>query len=294
MANLSQHAGGGLPSSTIPGTLNPNIQALLDSLVVYWPGNHDPDEKAWFRNRGWVAPDGNVGTTTHYNYMGGTATFDSTNYFYWDDIDELAWDGTQPFSAVCDLYQPTSANHPLFGMGANTGHTGNGWLVMRNLTTDLYLQVNAASGYPTDELQCSAGGGSANTWHTWGVSYDGSKDETGVTFWRDGGSQTRVSGANSLVGDASPATNRFYIGSDSGGTNLNSQMGSIYIFDRELTTSEMSWMTNGILRPYVEYLRADTAFSLGLDTIGDATASDIGAGKTAWVDGVQITGTNSA
>jgi hypothetical protein len=265
MANLSQHAGGGLPSSVLPDNLNPDVRALLDSLIVYWPGNYDIDNKAWFRNRGWVAPDNVTGTLTHTNYMGGTTTFNGTNYIYWENIDELGWDGSQPFSAVCDLYQSTSANEPLFGIGANTGHNQNGWLVMRNLNTDLYFQVNAAVGYPNDQLQCYGAGGTASTWHTWAVSYDGSKDDSGATFYRDGASQATVTGANTLTGDASPATNRFYIGSDSGGSNLNAQIGSIFIFDRELTTNEMSWMTNGILRPYVEYLRADTKFNLGID-----------------------------
>jgi hypothetical protein len=291
MANLSQHAGGGLPSQLLPNDLNPNIRALLDSLIVYWPGNHDPDNKAWFRNRGWVAPDNVTGTLVHYNYMGGTTTFNGTNYIYWDNIDELGWDGSQPFSAVCDLYQSTSANDPLFGVGANTGHSQNGWLVMRNLNTDVYLSVNAAVGYANDQLQCYASGGTASTWQTWAVSYDGSKDDSGVTFFRDGASQATVSGANTLTGDASPATNRFYIGSDSGGSNLNAQIGSIYIFDRELTTNEMSWMTNGILRPYVEYLRADTKFNLGLDTTATAVAATIRSGETAWVGGEKLIGT---
>jgi hypothetical protein len=75
MANLSQHAGGGLPSQLLPNDLNPHVRALLDGLIVYWPGNHDPANKAWFRNRGWVAPDNVTGTLVHYNYMGGTTTF---------------------------------------------------------------------------------------------------------------------------------------------------------------------------------------------------------------------------
>ena len=156
---------------------------------------------------------------------------------------------------ACSLNQSVSANDPLIAMGAATDHNTNGWVVMRNLTSDFYLQINAAAGYPTDELQVYATGGSSSTWHNWAVSYDGSKAASGVTFYRDQASSATTVGADNLSGDASPAANRLYVAGDIGGATLNGKIGQIMVFNRELTSSEMGWVTGNIMLPAVSMAR---------------------------------------
>lgn len=289
MTTLSSHAGGSSPALVIQG-FNDNIGALLDSVVFFWAGNKD--NNAYIRGRGLVAGTVNSAPIDG-DYIGGDRAFDGIDdYIYWDPVPEVAFDGSQPFSVTLNGNFSVSANEPLVAMGADCTHAGIGWLLMRNLTTDFYLQITAAPGYATDQLQCYAASAfTGGQFSSAGVSYNGGKDQSDVLFSSNGLTKSVSPGANTLVGNATPGSNRLYIAYDSAGIILEGRVNQVIIFDRDLSQTELNRVTSHMLLPYLEVIKASCEYNLGFSSPGDAVAADIAIGKIAWVNGQRIVGT---
>jgi hypothetical protein len=84
------------------------------------------------------------------------------------------------------------------------------------------------------------------------VTYDGSKDESGIRLYLDGVLQSHTALENSLTGDIT-TTKNFTIGSANASFYYNGQMMNVSYFNSELTSGNAStFYNNGVPRPATE------------------------------------------
>jgi hypothetical protein len=152
----------------------------------------------------------------------------------------------------------------------------------------VYLQLNAASGYPTDELQVNAviPVQDGVTREHIVITYAGDKMAGNVKFYHNGSLLSTVVGADNLVSAINDSSAEFLIGGCTE-SHCACDLDEIGIFNDELVQDEVNFLyaagqgaTLHIVPP------------LGLQIDGDATPDYIATNKVAWINGYRVVGTN--
>jgi hypothetical protein len=263
-------------------------QALQDGCLFYCDADDNTIDKLGNFSQG-VPTD--VTYDAQINNNGFVFDGVSSRVTFDDTANILDNDGTAPMSWSFWIDRANNSNESYLSRGGNTSHTGIGWTIMTNGGDQLYFQMNATSGYPTDELQCFAyttAHASAGREHVV-ITYDGSKDETGVKFYVNGSLKTTNAGANNLSGnDPSNDGADFVIGGCST-TDFEGDLDEISIYDFELTQDHVDYLYGNALGSNLK--QPDI---LGLPTVATAVASQIPVGVTAWANGLELVGTGQA
>lgn len=169
------------------------------------------------------------------SFNGSTSLINYGNVF---DIDN-----TKPLSV--EFWALTSAAGNLFIVGkiGNLSHTSQGWTVM-HAGGGIYLQINAGASSGANELQCSVAAATVlfndGNWHHWTITYDGSRNTSGVQFYKDGFNLGAVSTDFNTLAGSSTSSNNFQIGACSGGASpFNGSLWRVRIWNRVLTQQEI-------------------------------------------------------
>lgn len=158
---------------------------------------------------------------------------------YVDLGNNLDFDGSTPFSISCWVYFDSSTDQSMFAKFTVT----QGYQLIRRSTRDVRFALyalNVGGGYISVRTTSTI---NSLNWHNVIVTYDGSKDSSGVNIYFNGSAQTLFVEANTLTGSISNSANA-KIGSRNSDFYLNGVQDEIGVWNRELTSTEVTELYN--------------------------------------------------
>lgn len=210
---------------------------LWDGLLAYYTADNTPNDALGNYNGTLVN-----GATYGTGIINQGFSLDGVND-YVDLGDILDNDGTQPWSVSCWVKLNSTSNQLLVGK-QNNSVPYNGWgLVMVSSKVYLGFFNNVPSvmlqTYNTQIL-------TTGVWYNIVATYDGSKDANNIKVYIDGSLGTQDVVTNSLGVNSSSASGvKATISSRNGGALMsNSIIDEVAIFNRELTSTEVTELYN--------------------------------------------------
>ncbi len=159
--------------------------------------------------------DGTVTAVTYASQIiGNGGTYNGSTSKMVFSAPNLNIDSTDTMSWSFWVNVKNGANYSIMSRGANISHTGIGWTIMYS-DPYIYLQLNAASGFPNDETQLFWWLGNAPTgMHHVAMSYNGTLGGSSGICYVDGVLQSVSVNAANLAGSILNPTADLIIGGD--------------------------------------------------------------------------------
>jgi hypothetical protein len=228
--------GGGVPASASSGLVENWFSQEGEGSTLVNSGS-DFTNAATGSNITWTTAAGFSTPVATYNGTSSIATATSTT--------STSFTGATPFS-VCVWANLISNGAGTFAGNLNaTGGNFTGWEFSINIGTSGFLSFFLVNSFPSNSIAVQTlASVTTGATHFLCVAYNGNKNATtGVTFYIDGfASASNTIAENSLTGSAAN-TNPVMLGSRiGGGSFLNGVMGRVKIWNRLVTSSEISAM----------------------------------------------------
>ena len=186
-----------------------------------------------------------TGTATYYPASLTTAGIDGTAFDFSSggvvSIPTADFTGGAPFSIASWIYESLSYDNPvIMGTGSQT-HYSVGWVLMA-YAGSIYLQLNGAGGgFQSDELQIAADSvWDTPEWHHIIMTYDGSKNSSGVKFYVDGVvSTTGHVDSDTFTGSCAISGNAYLAqGADGASAQFYGKLDDVKFFNTVLTEAQ--------------------------------------------------------
>jgi len=216
------------------GAINP----LWDGLLAYYTADNTPNDALGTYNGTLVN-----GATYGTGIINQGFSFDKVNDFI-DLGDNFEFDGSTPFS-VSLWVKPTTVtgSQTLFSKIASNAPSYPGYqiqLLNNNIRFQIISDFNTGD-YLTKKRSLII---VANTWYHVVLTYDGSKDTSGVNLYINGSNGTYNEDVNTLTNNISNNTLKACIGSGNGSYYTGGIIDEVGVWDRELTESEVTELYN--------------------------------------------------
>ena len=206
---------------------------LWDGLLAYYTADNTPNDALGNYNGTLVN-----GATYGTGIINNGFSFDGVND-YVDLGNVLDFDGSTPFSISAWCYFTTNTTQAIFAKFTLT----QGYVLQRRNSQDIRFglyALNVSGSYLSVRTTSTV---STGGWKHIVVTYDGSKDVSGVNIYVDDSLMTLTTEANALIGSTS-TTATAKIGSRQSDLYLNGLEDEVGIWNRELTPSEVTELYN--------------------------------------------------
>ena len=212
---------------------------LWDGLQAYYTADNTPNDALGNYN-GTLTNGATYGT----GIINQGFSFDGVND-YVNLGNNLDFDGSTPFTFNAWVNKSASKFHSIISkQGSSPNYTGYIFRINQSGAGKLELLINNVSS--TNWIYCSSTTAYTNgAYSMLTVTYDGSQDANGVTFYINGVDAGLAITANNLTLSASNSNDCTLGAAPLGGNNyMNGLVDEVGIWDRELTASEVTELYN--------------------------------------------------
>ena len=223
---------------TIMGKGGGAVNPLWNDLIGYYTSDNTPNTSIGSVNGTLVN-----GATYATGKINNAFSFDGVN----DSVDlgdNYEFDGSTPFSVSLWVYpNNVSGSKTLFGKQSPSGPSYFGYqlqLLDDNIRFAIYSDYNTGN-YLVKKRSLSL---SANTWYHVVLTYDGSKNTTGVKLYINGSDGAYNDNTNTLTSNIANNAIKTCIGSADGAYYTNGKIDETAIFDAELTSAQVTELYN--------------------------------------------------
>ena len=216
-----------------PYILQASGNPLWSDLLAYYTADNTPNDALGTYN-GTLTNGATYGT----GIINQGFSFDGVND-YVDLGNNLDFDGSTPFSISTWCYFNTNTNQSIFAKYTAT----QGYQLQRRNSQDIRFALyalNVSGGYLSVRTTSTV---STGGWKHIVVTYDGSKDVSGVNIYVDDSLMTLTNESNTLTGSTS-TTASAKIGARDSDFYLDGLEDEVGIWNRELTASEVTDLYN--------------------------------------------------